>query len=77
MLQSTYNWKIAFWFAPTVTQINTETKFNMFNLSTAVYAWIEKIWTDSHNDYKDFESRYVDLSKGAEARKALWLRESL
>ena len=48
VLLSTYNWKMAFWFAPAVTQITSEPKFN-------VYARIEKIWTDSHNDYKCLE----------------------
>ena len=47
----------AFWFAPMVTQIISDTKFNILHLSKPVYAWIEPMWTDSHNDYKDFDSR--------------------
>ena len=35
--------------------ITSDTKFDMFHLSTTVYASIEKIWTDYYNNYKDFE----------------------
>jgi len=37
---------MAFWFAPTVTQNTSNAKFDMFHLSTIVYAWKENIWAD-------------------------------
>ena len=55
LLMYTYNCKVAFWFAPMVTQIISVTKFDMFHLSTTVYALIQKIWTDYYNNYKNFE----------------------
>lgn len=37
-------------------------------ISDCFYMHMERIWTDSHNDYKDFEN-------GADACKGLWSRE--
>ena len=60
-----------------VTQITSVTKFDMFRLSTTVYAWKEKIWTDYSVQQLQRFRISVDLTRGADARKGLGLREIL
>ena len=52
-----YSHKMGFSFAPTATQFNSDSMFYCF------YTQIEKIWTESNNDYKD--SNFGEPRNGA------------